>query len=105
MIIGKTFKTQQVWGAQSPLRGTTGAGLKSLSGLSSSHTVIPKTGEAGMERTDHIKEADVLHAALFIQQTRSLLEGSLFSTPSPAFIACRLLDRSHSDWREMVGNF
>ena len=23
-------------------------------------------------------------------------------TPSPAFIACRLLDRSHSDWREMV---
>ena len=29
-------------------------------------------------------------------------EGSLFSTPSPAFIACRLLDRSHSDWHEMV---
>jgi len=25
---------------------------------------------------------------------------SLFSTPSPAFIACRLLDSSHSDWRE-----
>ena len=29
-------------------------------------------------------------------------EGSLFSTPSPAFIACRLLDRSHSDWCEMI---
>ena len=29
-------------------------------------------------------------------------EGSLFSTPSPAFIICRLLDRSHSDWCEMV---
>ena len=29
-------------------------------------------------------------------------EGSLFSTPSPAFIACRLLDCSHSDWCEMV---
>ena len=29
-------------------------------------------------------------------------EVSLFSIPSPAFIACRLLDRSHSDWREMV---
>ncbi|KAB0345229.1 hypothetical protein FD754_022155 [Muntiacus muntjak] len=28
--------------------------------------------------------------------------GSLFSTPSPAFIACRLLDSSHSDWRVMV---
>ena len=26
----------------------------------------------------------------------------LFSTPSPAFIACRLLDHSHSDWCEMV---
>ena len=27
---------------------------------------------------------------------------SLFSIPSPAFIACRLLDSSHSDWCEMV---
>ena len=25
-----------------------------------------------------------------------------FSTPFPAFIACRLLDHSHSDWCEMV---
>ena len=25
-------------------------------------------------------------------------EGSLSSTPSPAFIACRLLDSSHPDW-------
>ena len=32
----------------------------------------------------------------------SISKGCLFSTPSPAFIACRLLDRSHSDWREMV---
>ena len=29
-------------------------------------------------------------------------EGSLFSTPSPAFIACRFLDHSHSDWCEVV---
>ena len=28
--------------------------------------------------------------------------GSLFSTPSPAFIVCRLLDSSYSDQREMV---
>ena len=28
--------------------------------------------------------------------------GLPFSTPSPAFIACRLLDHSHSDWHEMV---
>ena len=26
----------------------------------------------------------------------------LFSTPSAAFIVCRLFDNSHSDWREMV---
>ena len=26
----------------------------------------------------------------------------VFSTPSPSFIACRLLDHSHSDWCEMV---
>ena len=27
---------------------------------------------------------------------------SVFSTPSPAFIACRLLDSSHSDWCVVV---
>ena len=30
------------------------------------------------------------------------VSGFLFSTPSPAFIACRLLDHRHSDWCEMV---
>ena len=25
-----------------------------------------------------------------------------FFTPSPSFVACRLLDSSHSDWHEMV---
>ena len=29
-------------------------------------------------------------------------ECSLFSTSSPAFIACRFLDRRHSDWCEVV---
>ena len=32
----------------------------------------------------------------------TVLDGSLFSTPSPAFIAYWLLDCSHSDWHEMV---
>ena len=31
-------------------------------------------------------------------------EGSLFSTPSPAFIACRLFDDGHSDWYEVVSH-
>ena len=30
------------------------------------------------------------------------VRGFPFATPSPAFIACRLLDSSHSDWRVMV---
>ena len=33
-----------------------------------------------------------------IPTTVLTLLDSLFSTPSPAFIACRLLDSSHSDW-------
>ena len=32
----------------------------------------------------------------------AVLVCTLFSTPSPAFIACRLFDSSHSDRREMV---
>ena len=31
-------------------------------------------------------------------------EGSLFSTPSPAFIVCRLFDDGHSDWFEVVSH-
>ena len=41
-------------------------------------------------------------AVLACIPTNSVREGSLFSTPSPAFIAYRLLDSSHSDWCEMV---
>ena len=29
-------------------------------------------------------------------------EGSLVSTPSPAFVTCGLFDDGHSDWREVV---
>ena len=29
-------------------------------------------------------------------------EGSLFSTPSPAFIICRRSDDGHSDWCEVI---
>ena len=33
-----------------------------------------------------------------------MLEDSLFSTPSPAFIVCRLFDDGHSDWCEVVSH-
>ena len=29
-------------------------------------------------------------------------EGSVFSTPSPAFFVCRVFDDGHSDWCEMI---
>ena len=31
-------------------------------------------------------------------------EGSLFSTPSSAFIVCRFFDDGHSDWCEMISH-
>ena len=32
------------------------------------------------------------------------VEGSLFSTPSPAFIVCRLFDEGHSDQCEVISH-
>ena len=44
----------------------------------------------------------VLHSNCTSLHSHQQCKGSLFSTPSPAFIAYRLLDCSHSDWCEMV---
>ena len=45
----------------------------------------------------------VLHSAYTsLHSHQQCRGGSLFSTPSPAFIACRLLDRNHSDWCEIL---
>ena len=41
-------------------------------------------------------------AAVLVCIPTNSVRGFPFSTPSPAFIACRLLDRSHSYWSEMV---
>ena len=40
--------------------------------------------------------------SLLVWSPTNSVKGSFFSTPSPAFIVCRLFDSSHSDWREMV---
>ena len=45
----------------------------------------------------------VLHSGgISLHSHQQCKEGSLFSTPSPAFIVCRLSDSSHSDQHEMV---
>ena len=37
--------------------------------------------------------------------TPTVKERSLFSTPSPAFLVCRLFDDGHSDWCEVIPLF
>ena len=41
----------------------------------------------------------IVVAPVFIPTVR---EGSLFSTPSPTFIVCRLVDNGHPDWYEVI---
>ena len=40
----------------------------------------------------------VFHSGYIITFPPTVQEHSLFSTPSPAFIVCRLFDDGHSDW-------
>ena len=44
--------------------------------------------------------SSIVAVSIYIPPT--MQESSLFSTPSPAFIVCRLFDSSRSDWRDMV---
>ena len=43
----------------------------------------------------------VLHSGCIKLHSPTVQEGSLFSTPSSAFIVCRLFDDDHSDWCEV----
>ena len=81
-------------------------------GVHVSHSILvssvcmPSSGIAGSYVSSISSFLGNLHAVLHSGYTSlhsyQQCKGSLFSTPSPAFIACRLFDSSHSDWREMV---
>ena len=47
----------------------------------------------------------VFHSGCQFTFPPTVQEGSLFSTPSPAFIVCRLFDDGHSDWYEMISHY
>ena len=68
---------------------------------------MPSSGIAGSYGSSVSSFLRNLHTVLLSGYTslhsyQQCKRGSLFSTPSPAFIVCRLLDSSHSDWHEMV---
>ena len=62
---------------------------------------MPRSGVAGSYGNSQcFKEPPYwLHQITF---PPTVQEGSLLSTPSPAFIICRLFDDGHSDWCEVI---
>ena len=64
------------------------------------------TGTYGGFITSFLKESPYRLPEWLYQFTfpPTLQECSLFSTPSPAFIVCRLFDEGHSDWCEVISH-
>ena len=61
---------------------------------------MPRSGISGSydsSISSFFKKSLFSIAAVLVCIPTNSVRGSLFSTPSPAFIACRLLDSSHSD--------
>ena len=78
----------------------------SLSILVSS-VCMPSSGIAGSYDSSISRFLRNLHTVLHsgwtsLHSHQQCKRVPFFSTPSPAFIACRILDRNHSDWCEMA---
>ena len=46
----------------------------------------------------------VFHSGCVSLHSHQQCKSSLFSTPSPGFIVCRVFDDGHSDWCEVVSH-
>ena len=46
----------------------------------------------------------IFHTGCINLHSHQQCKSSLFSTPSPAFIVCRLFNDSHSDWCEVISH-
>ena len=66
--------------------------------------ILPGSGIAGSYGSSIFSFTSILFSIVVVQFTFSptVQEGSLFSTPSPAFVVCGLVNDGHSDWGEVV---